>query len=68
MVRPYFRPLALDDLPMLREWLARPHVADWWGPAESLDELAAEYGPGIAGTVSHRAYVVQLDGAPVGFI
>ena len=63
-----FRPLALDDLPTLHEWLLRPHVAEWWGPAESLDELAAEYGPGIAGTVPHRAYVVRLDGRAIGFI
>ena len=63
-----FRPLTHDDLPMLGEWLRRPHVAEWWGPPESLDELAAEYGPGIAGTVPHRAYVVRLDGRPIGFI
>jgi len=63
-----FRPLTLDDLPMLHEWLRRPHVAEWWGPAGSLDELVAEYGPGIGGTVPHRAYVVRLDGRPIGFI
>ena len=25
-----FRPLTLTDLPLLHEWLARPHVAEWW--------------------------------------
>jgi len=63
-----FHPLAHDDLPTLHAWLRRPHVAEWWGPAGSLDELAAEYAPMLAGSVPHRAYVVQLDGAAMGFI
>jgi RimJ/RimL family protein N-acetyltransferase len=64
----HFRPLTHDDLPTLHTWLLRPHVAEWWGPAGSLDELAAEYGPSIAGDVPHRCYVVLLDGRPIGFI
>ncbi len=36
---PYrFRPLAVADLPLVRRWLAAPHVAQWWGDAE--EELA----------------------------
>jgi hypothetical protein len=26
-----FRPLTTRDLPLLQEWLSRPHVAEWWG-------------------------------------
>jgi len=34
-----FLPLREEDLDMLHQWLLRPHVAEWWGPAESIDEL-----------------------------
>lgn len=26
-----FRPMTRDDLPMFRDWLAKPHVRGWWG-------------------------------------
>ncbi|MEH2576261.1 hypothetical protein V1272_005596 [Bradyrhizobium sp. AZCC 1708] len=26
-----FRPMAMDDLPLVRRWLAEPHVVKWWG-------------------------------------
>jgi aminoglycoside 6'-N-acetyltransferase len=29
-----FRPMSADDLPLLRRWLAMPHVAEWWGDAD----------------------------------
>jgi aminoglycoside 6'-N-acetyltransferase len=33
-----FRPMSADDLPLLRRWLAMPHVAEWWGdPDEQVD-------------------------------
>jgi aminoglycoside 6'-N-acetyltransferase len=32
-----FRPMAVDDLPIVQRWLAKPHVAEWWGdPAEQF--------------------------------
>jgi len=45
---------------MLREWLLRPHVAKWWGPAESISELREEY--------IVRAYIAYLRGSPIGLI
>ena len=63
-----FRPLGWDDLPILREWIARPHVAEWWGAAPSLADLEEEYGPLIEEAVPHRAYIAMLDDAPLGFI
>jgi len=63
-----FRLLARDDLPMLCEWTARPHVAEWWGAPPSLAESEEEYGPLIEGLVPHRAYIAQLDDVPLGFI
>ena len=33
-----FRPMTSDDLPVIRQWLARPHVRKWWGdPSEQYD-------------------------------
>jgi RimJ/RimL family protein N-acetyltransferase len=63
-----FRPLAADDLPLLHEWLQRPHVAEWWGERESLEELDAKYGPRMHEHSSTRCYIAQLDGTPLGFI
>lgn len=59
-----FKPLDEADLPLLHAWLQRPHVAAWWGPAESVDELREDFLSG--GTT--RAFIAQADGDPVGFI
>jgi aminoglycoside 6'-N-acetyltransferase Ib len=54
------------DFEMLHEWLARPHVAQWWSPVPSLDELRDEYSPDAAGLSKY--YIVMRDGQAVGFI
>src|SRR5258708_31793078 len=37
---PYqFRPMSAGDLPLLRRWLAMPHVAAWWGDADEQFDL-----------------------------
>jgi RimJ/RimL family protein N-acetyltransferase len=64
-----FRPLEAADLPLLRAWLARPHVAEWWGaPPTSLAEVEAEYADALAGTAPHWGYLALHRGAPIGFI
>jgi RimJ/RimL family protein N-acetyltransferase len=63
-----FRPLGSADLPMLHEWLARPHVAEWWGTPPSWAELEAEFGPEPDAASTDRRYVVLLAGVPVGYI
>jgi RimJ/RimL family protein N-acetyltransferase len=63
-----FRPLRLTDLPLLHHWLARPHVAEWWGPAPSLSEVEQEYGPLTSDQSTTRPYVVLRDDAPIGYI
>jgi RimJ/RimL family protein N-acetyltransferase len=60
-----FRPITPADLPMLREWLQRPHVAEWWGAPESLDELRAEFDPRPDNPV--RGYIAYEGEAPIGF-
>ena len=63
-----FRPLTTADLPLLHEWLARPHVAEWWGEPPSLPDVEREYDPADAARSSDRRYLVLDDGAPIGYI
>ena len=63
-----FRPLTPTDLPLLHEWLGRPHVAEWWGPTPSLAEVELEFGPLTSDESPMRPYVVLGDGAPIGYI
>lgn len=63
-----FRLLSEADLPMLREWLLRPHVAQWWGPAESNEELREGYLDAAAQPNATHAYIAWSAGQPVGFI
>ena len=53
---------------MLREWLCRPHVAEWWGPAESLDELRENYVLHAALPNATLACIAHLGSGPIGFI
>lgn len=62
-----FRRVREADLPMLDEWLRRPHVAEWWRPPEErrgIEELRAHY---IANTDATRAYIAYLGEDPIGF-
>jgi RimJ/RimL family protein N-acetyltransferase len=59
-----FQPLDETCLPLLHAWLQRPHVAAWWGPADSVDELREDF----LGGGSTRAFIAHLDGRPVGFV
>jgi aminoglycoside 6'-N-acetyltransferase len=34
-----FRPMSADDLPLVRRWLAMPHVVEWWGDANEQFDL-----------------------------
>jgi RimJ/RimL family protein N-acetyltransferase len=63
-----FRLLSLKELPLLHEWLARPHVAEWWSPPLSLREVEREFGPLIDDRSTTRPYIVLGDGRPIGYI
>lgn len=63
-----FRPLTTADLPLLHEWLGRPHVAEWWGPAPTLAEVEEEYGPLTSAESTTVPYLFLGDGAPIGYI
>jgi aminoglycoside 6'-N-acetyltransferase Ib len=63
-----FRPLTPADLPLLHEWLARPHVAEWWGRPQSLAEVEQEFGPLMGDQSTTRPYIALRDGRPIGYI
>jgi RimJ/RimL family protein N-acetyltransferase len=53
---------------MLHEWVQRPHVAEWWSEPRTLDAIEADYLPTIEGTSSTKAYIVNIENEPIGFI
>lgn len=61
------RPLRHEDLPLLHEWLNRPHVAEWWDDRLSLEQVEADFGRDI-GSPFIRHYLACLEGEPVAFI
>jgi RimJ/RimL family protein N-acetyltransferase len=63
-----FRPMTAADLPLLHDWLQRPHWSKWWGPAGSLKEVEAEYGAWIADPSKVQPHIALLDGQPLGYI
>ncbi len=63
-----FRPLREDDLPLLHEWLQRPHVKRWWRDSDTLEETAAHYMPALSGGDPSDHYVIVVDGRDAGMI
>jgi RimJ/RimL family protein N-acetyltransferase len=63
-----FQPVTEADVAMLREWLTRPHVAEWWQPTPTLDEVRHEYVLEPADGGSLRPYIARVNDEPVGFI
>jgi RimJ/RimL family protein N-acetyltransferase len=63
-----FRPLTAGDLPMLHDWLSRPHVQEWWDGSLTFAEVEEEFMPAIAGSVPLQCYLAYAGGEPIGFI
>lgn len=63
-----FRPLTARELPLLLEWMSRPHVAAVWAPTPSEGELREDFLSHPQDASFPRAYIAYLDGEPVGFI
>lgn len=56
------KPLTEDDLPLIADWLERPHVREWWGDT-TLDEFRY-----LMDAANERGFIVVADGRPAGFI
>jgi aminoglycoside 6'-N-acetyltransferase len=57
------KPLAEDDLPLIADWLARPHVRQWWDDPSNLERIGY-----LIGSTNERGFVIVADGVPAGFI
>ena len=64
------RPMARGDLPHLADWLAQPHVRQWWHSDSDPTpaRVAARYAPRLEGEVPIRMWVVEVNGRSVGFV
>ncbi|MBN9000437.1 MAG: GNAT family N-acetyltransferase, partial [Rhizobiales bacterium] len=57
-----FRPVTDADFGRIEAWLAVPHVARWWEPAQNeIDRIGSHL---IEDEV--KAYIVSIDGRPAG--
>ena len=63
-----FRPVRPDDLPLLHEWLQRPHVRRWWTDRDTYEAVAARYLPAIEGSDPTDLHLALLDERPIGFL
>jgi aminoglycoside 6'-N-acetyltransferase len=65
MQPPYvFRSMTSADLPLVKRWLAEPHVVQWWGDTYQQFEL-------VSGDLEVEAmdqFIVALDDRPFGYI
>lgn len=61
-----FRPLAVDELPMLKGWFDQPHAAPWFRGGRSLAEVSDEFMRYFNGEEPVHSYVVTYDCAPMG--
>jgi len=59
-----FRPMTATDLPLVRYWLALPHVREWWGDAEEQYNL-------VSGDLDEPAmdqYIFSTAGNPFAYL
>jgi aminoglycoside 6'-N-acetyltransferase len=59
-----FRPMQAADLPLVRNWLAAPHVSYWWGDAAEQFALVSE---DLNEPAMHQ-FIVAKDDRPFGYL
>jgi aminoglycoside 6'-N-acetyltransferase-1b len=62
-----FFPFAEVHLPLLRHWLAQPHVAEFWQETENEAELREKFLHGLHER-GVRPFVILLGRKPIGYI
>ena len=61
------RAMRLDDLPLVRRWLAAPHVARWFLAGSSVREELADIRKSLTGAQPVEMLVVVEDAEPIGW-
>jgi RimJ/RimL family protein N-acetyltransferase len=61
------RPMTEGDFPDVSRWVQTAHVAKWWDEHQSLEQVAAHYGPALTGVDPTRLWVLEVNGRSVGF-
>jgi AacA4 family aminoglycoside N(6')-acetyltransferase len=59
------------DLPMLHDWLNRPHVVEWWGGEDerpTLVEVLQHYLPRVMAEETVTPYIAMLGNEPIGYV
>jgi len=59
-----FRPMVPGDLPLIRRWLALPHVREWWGNPDEQYML-------VSGDLDEPAmdqHIVSIAGTPLAYL
>ena len=58
-----FRPMSAADLPLVRNWLSAPHVAEWWHDADRFEF--------VSGDLDHHdmaQFIVSTNGRPFAYL
>ncbi len=63
-----FRPLSAGDVPKLAEWLAAPHVKEWWPEPHDLASVEERFLPLVEGVDTTEGFVILGNGSPIGYI
>ena len=60
-----FEPVTEPDMALLRRWLRRPHLQEWWGDPEIELGYIRDM---IEGRDTTRPFIFHVDGEPAGYI
>jgi len=63
-----FRRLTREDFGLFAQWLAEPHVHEWWDHEYTLEALDRDFGPTADGEEPAQDYISLLDGSPIGVV
>ena len=58
------RPMTAHDLPMVAEWIARPHWQEWWGDPVTESNRVRDM---LEGRDSTRPFIFQVNGQAAGY-
>lgn len=60
-----FIPVAVEHFPLLRKWMALPHMREWWGEPEPELGYIRDM---VEGRDTTRPFLIAVNGTPVGYI